>query len=47
VRSDVAPKETLASVIPARAGVPELFVTPEKLDRYTESSQKIFEELFQ
>jgi iron(III) transport system substrate-binding protein len=47
VRSDVAPKETLATVIPARAGVPELFVTPEKLDRYTESSQKIFEELFQ
>jgi ABC-type Fe3+ transport system substrate-binding protein len=46
VRSDVAPKETLASVIPARAGVPELFVTPGKLDRYTESSQKIFEELF-
>jgi len=47
VRSDVAPKEALATVIPARAGMPELFVTPEELDHYTESSQKIFQELFQ
>jgi len=47
VRSDVAPKPALASVIPQRAGVPELFITPDQLNRYTPSSQKIFEELFQ
>ena len=47
VRSDVPAKDALASVIPARAGMPELFLTPEQLDRYTESSQKIFQELFQ
>jgi ABC-type Fe3+ transport system substrate-binding protein len=46
-RADVAPKEVLASVIPARAGVPELFLSPDRLNQYTESSQKIFEELFQ
>jgi iron(III) transport system substrate-binding protein len=45
-RSDVAPKDVLASVIPARAGVPELFLSPDRLNEYTESSQKIFEELF-
>src|SRR5216684_8601711 len=46
-RSDVPAKDALASVIPARAGVPELFLSPDRLDRYTESSQKIFQELFQ
>jgi iron(III) transport system substrate-binding protein len=46
-RPDVAPMRTLASVIPERAGVPELFVDPDRLNRYTASSQKIFEELFQ
>jgi ABC-type Fe3+ transport system substrate-binding protein len=46
-RSDVAPKEALASVIPARAHVPELFLSPDRLNQYTESSQKIFEDLFQ
>jgi len=45
-RADVAPKDVLASVIPARAGVPELFLSPDRLNEYTESSQKIFEELF-
>jgi len=47
VRSDVQPKPALAPVIPQRAGVPELFITPDQLNRYTASSQKIFEELFQ
>lgn len=47
VRADVSPRADLASVIPQRAGVPELFVTPDDLNRYTESSQKIFEKLFQ
>jgi iron(III) transport system substrate-binding protein len=46
-RSDVSPKDTLASVIPQRAGVPELFVNPDQFNRETERSQKIFEELFQ
>jgi iron(III) transport system substrate-binding protein len=47
VRSDVSPRAGLASVIPQRAGVPELFLDPDKLNRYTESSEKIFEKLFQ
>ncbi len=47
VRADVSPRAALASVIPQRAGVPELFVSPDELNRYTESSQKIFEKLFQ
>jgi iron(III) transport system substrate-binding protein len=46
-RPDVLPKDGLASVIPERAGVPELFLSPDRLNKYTESSQKIFEELFQ
>jgi len=46
-RSDVSPNPLLSSVIPERAGVPELFVSPDKLNQYTESSAKIFEELFQ
>jgi ABC-type Fe3+ transport system substrate-binding protein len=46
-RSDVAPKDLLASVIPERAGVPELFLSPDRLNQYTASSEKIFEELFQ
>jgi iron(III) transport system substrate-binding protein len=45
-RADVSPKEVLASVIPERAGVPELFLSPDKLNQYTESSQKVFDELF-
>lgn len=47
VRADVPPKDLLASVIPARAGVPELFLSPDQLNQYTASSEKIFEELFQ
>jgi iron(III) transport system substrate-binding protein len=47
VRPDVSPRAGLASVIPQRAGVPELFLDPDKLNRYTESSEKIFEKLFQ
>ena len=45
-RADVPPKDVLASVIPARAGVSELFLSPDRLNEYTESSQKIFEQLF-
>jgi iron(III) transport system substrate-binding protein len=46
VRADVPPKEVLASVIPARAGVPELFISSDQLNQYTESSQKVFDEMF-
>jgi iron(III) transport system substrate-binding protein len=46
-RPDVPPKETLAAVIPQRAGVPELFLSPDRLNQNTESSEKIFEDLFQ
>ncbi|MEN9709201.1 MAG: hypothetical protein RIQ68_1609 [Pseudomonadota bacterium] len=46
VRPDVAPLDTLAPVVPKRAGVQELFVGSEKLNRYYESSQKIWEERF-
>ncbi len=46
VRPDVMPKDVLASVIPSRAGVPEQFVGPEKLNKYNESSQKIYETTF-
>jgi ABC-type Fe3+ transport system substrate-binding protein len=47
VRSDVAPQPALASVIPQRAGVPELFLNPDLLNQNTARSEKIFEELFQ
>ncbi len=46
-RTDVVPDEALATVIPARAGVPELFLSPDQLNKHTASSQRIFEELFQ
>jgi ABC-type Fe3+ transport system substrate-binding protein len=45
-RSDVPAKDTLAPVIPAHAGVPEQFVRPDQLNQYTESSSRIFDELF-
>lgn len=46
VRPDVPPKDSLASVIPERAGVPELFISSDQLNDYTESSAKVFDELF-
>jgi ABC-type Fe3+ transport system substrate-binding protein len=46
-RSDVAPKDMLAAVIPERAGVPELFLSPDRLNQHTESSAKILEDLFE
>ncbi len=45
-RSDVPPNEMLAAVIPARAGMLEQFVGPDRLNHYTESSSKIFDEMF-
>lgn len=46
VRPDVPPKDTLASVIPQKAGVPELFVSSDKMTKFTEASSKIYEEMF-
>ena len=45
-RPDAPPREGLASVIPERAGVRELFLSSDELNRTTERSQRIFEELF-
>ena len=42
----VPPAEALASVVPRIAGVPENFVGPEKLTKYTDSSEEIFRQLF-
>ena len=47
VRPDVKPQPALASIIPERAGVPELFLSPDLLNQNTARSEKIFEELFQ
>jgi iron(III) transport system substrate-binding protein len=46
VRSDVEPLPQLAPIVPSRAGVEENFISPEKLEHYTESSAKIVEQLF-
>jgi ABC-type Fe3+ transport system substrate-binding protein len=42
----VPPKPLLAPVVPKIAGVPENFIGPDKLVKYTESSEEIFRELF-
>ncbi len=42
----VPPLEMLAPVVPKAAGVPENFVSPENLNKYAESSEKIYEDLF-
>ena len=46
VDGEVAPLPTLAPVVPKTAGVPENFVGPDKLIKYTESSEAIFQKLF-
>src|SRR5215472_4504045 len=45
VDGEVAPLPTLAPVVPKTAGVPENFVGPDKLIKYTESSEAIFQKL--
>jgi iron(III) transport system substrate-binding protein len=42
----VPPAPMLASVVPKLAGVPENFVGPDKLMKYTDSSEEIFRQLF-
>ena len=46
VRPDVEPLAQIAPILPSRAGVAENFISPEKLNAYTESSAKIVEDLF-
>jgi ABC-type Fe3+ transport system substrate-binding protein len=46
VDPDVAPLPTLAPVVPRIAGVPENFVGPDKLIKYTTGSEDIFQKLF-
>jgi ABC-type Fe3+ transport system substrate-binding protein len=46
VRADVPPLDVLAPIVPKTAGVEELFVSSEQLNRYTQRSQQIFEDLF-
>jgi iron(III) transport system substrate-binding protein len=46
VDPDVAPLPALAPVVPRIAGVPENFVGPDKLIKYTDSSEEIFQKLF-
>ncbi len=42
----VPPPPLLAPVVPKIAGVPENFVGPDKLMKYTDSSEEIFRQLF-
>jgi ABC-type Fe3+ transport system substrate-binding protein len=46
VDPEVAPLPSLAPVVPRIAGVPENFVGPDKLIKYTDSSEEIFQKLF-
>jgi ABC-type Fe3+ transport system substrate-binding protein len=46
VRADVDPLPQIAPIVPSRAGVAENFISPEKLEAYTESSSEIVEKLF-
>lgn len=45
-RLDVAPLDTIAPVVPGKAGVTENFVSPENLNKYTDSSEAIYQEKF-
>ena len=42
----VPPLQSLAGVVPKTAGVPENFIGPDKLVKYTDSSEEIFRQLF-
>jgi iron(III) transport system substrate-binding protein len=46
VDPDVASLPTLAAVVPKIAGVPENFVGPDQLIKYTDSSEDIYQKLF-
>lgn len=46
VDPDVAPLPALAPIVPKIAGVPENFVGPDQLIKYTDSSEDIYQKLF-
>jgi ABC-type Fe3+ transport system substrate-binding protein len=46
VREDVPPLDVLASIVPSHAGVPEHFLSSEDLNKNTDASNAIFQELF-
>lgn len=46
VRSDVPPNPKVAKVVPEKNGYKENFVGPDKLNSYTVSSEKIYQDLF-
>jgi iron(III) transport system substrate-binding protein len=46
VDPDVAPLPALAAVVPKIAGLPENFIGPDQLIKYTDSSEEIFQKLF-
>ena len=46
VRPDVPPNPQLSAVVPEKAGVPENVVLPESLAKYSDSSEKIYQDLF-
>ncbi len=46
IRPDVAPLAQIAPIVPSRTGVEENFISPQKLNAYTESSAKLVEDLF-
>jgi ABC-type Fe3+ transport system substrate-binding protein len=46
VDPDVAPLPALAPVVPKIAGLPENFIGPDQLIKYTDSSEEIFQKLF-
>jgi ABC-type Fe3+ transport system substrate-binding protein len=46
VRPDVPASAALRPIVPSVAGVPENFITPEEFDKYADTSDKIFQDLF-
>ena len=45
-RPDVPALESLNRIVPSVAGVGENFISPEDFNKYAESSEKIFQDLF-
>ena len=46
VRPDVEPLKSISAVVPSKSGVEENFISPEKLNAYTEGSYKLLQDLF-
>ena len=45
-RPDVPPIDSISHVVPSSIGVPDNFVSPENLNKYNESSEAIYQEMF-